>query len=76
MNNPSSGAAPVIYEIRIRGQMDPRRARWFEGMTITTLPGGDTLLRGPLADQSALHGLLSRIRDLGIPLISVCEVEV
>ncbi len=66
MNNP-----PPIYEIQFRGQLDARRARWFEGLTMVHLPNGDTLLSGPIPDQSALHGILSRIRDLGLELLSV-----
>ena len=64
-----------LYEIRVRGHLDARRARQFEGLTMTLLPEGDTLLRGPLVDQAALHGVLSRIRDMGIPLTYVRRVE-
>jgi len=63
-----------VYQIRITGQLDARWADWFEGMTIT-LENGDTLLTGPVIDQAALHGLLKKIRDLGMPLISVSPVE-
>ncbi len=66
---------PPIYEIRFRGHLDERRARWFEDLTMTRLPDGDTLLTGPVADQSALHGILSRIRDLGLELVSVQQVK-
>ncbi len=65
---------PMAYQIRIRGQLDARWADWFEGLTIT-LDGGDTLITGPVADQAALHGLLKRVRDLGMPLVSVSPVE-
>ena len=65
---------PMAYQIRITGQLDPRWAEWFEGLTIT-LDGGDTLITGPVTDQAALHGLLRRVRDLGMPLVSVCPVE-
>ena len=64
-----SGQA-TVYQIRITGQLDARWADWFEGLAIT-LDGGDTLITGPVVDQAALHGLLARIRDLGLPLISV-----
>lgn len=64
-------AEPVIYEIRILGHLDDRWMRVFEGMVMTHLAGGITALVGPVPDQAALHGLLSRIRDLGVPLISV-----
>lgn len=59
------------YEIRIKGHIDSRRARSFEGLSVTLLPTGETLLRGSLADQATLHGILSRIRDLGLPLLLV-----
>ena len=65
---------PMAYQIRITGQLDARWADWFEGLTIT-LDGGDTLISGPVVDQAALHGLLKRVRDLGMPLVSVCPVE-
>jgi len=59
------------YEIVIGGQIDSRWSLWFEGMSLEPLPGGRTLIRGPIKDQSALHAMLSRIRDLGIPLLLV-----
>jgi len=61
----------VIYQIRIKGQLDSQWIEWFEGLTITLEVNGDTILTGPVIDQSALHGLLKKIRDLGMPLISV-----
>lgn len=61
----------TIYEIRVRGHLDNRRARQFGDMTISHLPDGVTLLAGPVADQAALYGLLSRIRDLGVSLLAV-----
>lgn len=64
----------AVYEIRIQGHLDTRRARQFEGMTISHLPDGVTALVGPAPDQAALYGLLSRLRDLGVPLISVQKV--
>jgi hypothetical protein len=61
---------PTTYRIRITGRLDPRWEEWFDGLTIT-LDNGDTLITGPVADQAALHGLLRRVRDLGLPLVSV-----
>ena len=69
---------PCRYEIRLQGRLDARWAAWFDGMTLTTEPGnGDvlTVLRGSVVDQAALHGLLARLRDVGLPLVSVARVE-
>ena len=63
------------YEIRLDGRLDERWASWFDGMTVEPGPGGVTVLRGLVADQAALHGLLARLRDLGLPLISVTPDE-
>jgi hypothetical protein len=63
---------PARYEVRVAGTIDPDLARyWFEGFTVRHLPDGESLLAGPVADQSALLGLLARMRDLGLPLLSV-----
>ena len=62
---------PGLYEIRIRGHLDDRRAAWFEGLTLTREDNGETLLTGMVIDQAALYGLLRKVRDLGMPLISV-----
>jgi hypothetical protein len=62
---------PVIYKIRIKGHLGHLWTDWFEGLTITLEDNGDTLLTGPVVDQAALHGLLKKVRDLGLPLISV-----
>lgn len=61
------------YEIRIKGHLDTRWAGWFEGMSLTHAADGTTALNGMVADQAALHGLLQKLRDLGVPLISVIE---
>lgn len=66
---------PMIYQIRIRGHLDSQWADWFEGLSITREENGDTLLSGPVADQAALHGLLKKIRDLGMPLVSVIQIQ-
>jgi hypothetical protein len=66
---------PQRYEIRLKGHLDERWTEWFEGLTITLEENGDTLLTGVVIDQSALHGLLKKVRDLGMPLISVCTVK-
>jgi len=65
---------PTIYEIRVAGHLSPQWADWFEGMTITLEEDGNTLLTGPVADQAALHGLLKKVRDLGLSLVSVNQV--
>jgi membrane protease YdiL (CAAX protease family) len=63
---------PAVYEVRVKGTVDAAAASyWFEGLTVTALPDGETTLTGPVADQAALLGLLARVRDLGLPLLSV-----
>jgi hypothetical protein len=66
---------PVIYQIRIKGHLGPQWADWFQGMTISLEDNGDTLLTGLVVDQAALHGLLKKVRDLGMPLVSVSPLE-
>ena len=65
---------PIIYQIRIKGHLGSQWTDWFEGLTITLEDNGDTLLTGPVIDQAALHGLLRKVRDLGMPLVSVSPV--
>jgi hypothetical protein len=65
----------VIYQIRLKGHLDSQWTDWFEDLTITLEEDGDTLLTGPVIDQAALHGLLKKVRDLGMPLVSVCPLE-
>ena len=62
------------YEIRLAGRLDRRWSAWFDGLTLTVGTDGSTTLRGPVVDQAALHGLLQRLCDLGLPLISVAQV--
>ena len=66
---------PGLNEIRIKGHLADRWATWFGGLTITLEDNGDTILSGPVVDQAALHGLLKKVRDLGMPLLSVNHVE-
>lgn len=66
-----NNAKRLTYEIVVRGHLDDRYAGWFEGMTLAQLEEGVTSMRGAVADQAALHGLLSRIRDLGLVLLSL-----
>ena len=68
-------SGPMIYQIRIQGHLGPQWADWFGVLTITREENGDTLLTGPVIDQAALHGLLRRVRDLGLPLLSVVRLE-
>ena len=63
------------YEIRLKGHLDATWAMWFDGLAITLNENGETLLSGPVADQAALHGLLKKVRDLGMPLVSVVQVQ-
>jgi hypothetical protein len=64
------------YEIRIRGQLDSHWKAWFEGLTLTPLENGDTIIAGPVQDQAALHGILAKIRDLDLHLLSVICIQV
>lgn len=66
---------PMIYQIRLAGHLSRRWIAWFQGLTITLEENGETLLTGPVVDQAALHGLLKKVRDLGMPLLSVSRLE-
>jgi hypothetical protein len=66
---------PGWYEIRLKGHLDVRWAAWFDGLDLTCEADGTTRIRGPVVDQAALHGLLQRVRDLGLPLLSVRQVD-
>ena len=66
---------PMVYQIRLEGHLGPQWAAWFGGLSITLEDNGETLLTGPVVDQAALHGLLRKVRDLGIPLISAIRVN-
>jgi len=66
---------PTVYQVRIHGHLSSQWTDWFEGLTIALEGDGETLLTGPVIDQAALHGLLKKVRDLGMPLISVNRVN-
>jgi hypothetical protein len=66
---------PMVYQIRIEGHLGPKWTAWFGGLSITQEDNGETLLTGPVVDQAALHGLLRKVRDLGMPLISAIRVQ-
>ena len=68
-------AQKEYYEIRVKGHLDPRWSEWFQGLTVTRTESGETILSGPVVDQAALHGLLAKIRDLNLTLISVTRAE-
>jgi hypothetical protein len=69
------GDGPRDYEVRLQGHLDDRWADWLGGLTLTRTDDGETRLRGPVADQAALHGLLRNVRDLGLPLLLIRQVE-
>jgi hypothetical protein len=75
LNPKTNPNQPIVYEIRIKGHLGRQWANWFDGLTIELEEDGDTLLTGAMVDQAALHGLLKKVRDLGMPLISVNRVE-
>jgi len=67
---------PSVYQITIKGHVGRQWTDWFGGLTITLEENGDSVLMGPVVDQAALHGLLRRVRDLGLPLLSVVRVGI
>ena len=67
--------SPGRYEIRLRGHLDSRWAAWFDGLSLTNESDGTTIIYGPVVDQAALHGLLQKVRDMGLPLVSVTQVQ-
>ena len=73
MAKPTANTA--YYEIRLKGHLEARWEQWFDGLTITLEEDGSTLLSGPLADQAALHGLLKKVRDVGLTLLSVNSIK-
>lgn len=74
-NSKTDWDKPVVYQLRIKGHLDSRWTGWFEGLSITLVDGGDSVLTGPVADQAALHGLLKKMRDLGLTLVSVSPLD-
>jgi hypothetical protein len=78
MSRPPEGAAPAEparYELRVQGVLEPHWSAWFEGLRVTSDQPGQTTIAGPVADQAALHGLLAKVRDLGLPLLSVRRLD-
>jgi len=74
MNSISTADEAGRYEIRLMGRLNPGWSAWFDGLTLTPQSDGITVIHGLVADQSALHGLLSKVRDTGLPLISVTRI--
>jgi hypothetical protein len=66
---------PPQYQIRVRGHLSRHGAAWFDGLTVTNEEHGEAVLEGPLADQAALYGVLIKVRDLGLPLLSITLIE-
>jgi hypothetical protein len=75
MANGRELSRPAVYEIVIKGNLEPRWSDWFDGFTITPQADDETLLVGLVADQPALHGVLAKVRDLGLPLLQVRRME-
>ena len=75
LNSEIDPGQPMVYQIRIKGHLGRQWTDWFGGLTLTLEDNGETLLTGPVVDQAALHGLLRKVRDLGVPLLSVSRVK-
>ena len=75
INSEIDPGQPLVYQIRIKGHLGRQWTNWFGGLTITQVDNGETLLTGPVVDQAALHGVLRKVRDVGMPLISVICVR-
>lgn len=71
---PIEGGKVTVYEIRVKGHLDGRWSEWFDGLQITNLENGEAMLSGDIVDQAALHGMLSKVRDLDLPLVAVRNV--
>ena len=69
------GGTMAVYEIRVKGHLDGRWSEWFDGLTIANVENGDAVLAGEIVDQSALHGVLNKVRDLGLPLMAVSRIK-
>jgi len=74
VSSSSTSRGPGRYEIRLQGRLGDRWSAWFDGLALTTEDDGTTVLRGEVADQAALHGLLQKVRDLGLPLVSLTRL--
>ena len=74
LNRKTDASQPTIYQIRVKGHLGSQWTDWFGGLTVTLEDNGETLLTGPVDDQAALHGLIRKVRDLGMPLVSVVSV--
>ncbi|HUR23049.1 MAG TPA: hypothetical protein VMZ73_04175 [Acidimicrobiales bacterium] len=71
----TKGASGLRYEICVKGQLDARWAAWFDGLSVTNNGDGTTVIHGTVVDQTALHGLLAKLRDIGMPLVSLTQVN-